>query len=196
MRLPHLVIAVICSALLACSGEKPRQIACSGGGENLLQDAAFATLAAPRYQRKWHASEHAAGQTFAYSASGGSLKIRKTGGEPWFILTQSLDPQALAGQRVMFGAELKLDLTLPSDHAFTPGGGLTFLAKRGNRVVVNSSLEHEPRLGQTDWTPVSIVVSVPPGSDSVRVGILHQAEGILQVRKPFLKLAAKTDCEN
>lgn len=181
------------AALGACSADTGEG-ACAPRGKNLLQDLTFSTLSNPRSQRQWLSSEHAAGQTFEYSASDGILKIFKTGGEPWFLLTQSPDPATLGGKRVTFGAELKLDLQMPTDHAFTPGGGLALLARRGGKVVINSSLEHEPRLGTTEWLPVSITVEIPPGTDKLRVGFLHQAEGTLRVRKPFLKLAAKEDC--
>jgi hypothetical protein len=181
------------TALGACSADTGES-ACAPRGKNLLQDLTFSTLSNPRSQRKWLSSEHAAGQTFEYSASDGILKIFKTGGEPWFLLTQSPDPATLGGKRVTFGAELKLDLQMPTDHAFTPGGGLALLARKGGDVVINSSLEHEPRLGTTEWLPVSITVKIPPGTDTLRVGFLHQAEGTLRVRKPFLKLAAKEGC--
>mgnify|MGYP001818286326 CR=1 FL=1 len=179
--------------LSACSRDTEGD-ACAPRGKNMLQDLTFSTLSNPRSQREWLSSEHAAGQTFEYSASDGILKIFKTGGEPWFLLTQSPDPATLGGKRITFGAELKLDLQKPTDHAFTPGGGLALLARKGGKVVINSTLDHEPRLGTTEWLPMSITVKIPPGTDTLRVGFLHQAEGTLRVRKPFLKLAAKEDC--
>jgi hypothetical protein len=178
----------------ACSTDTAEGDACAPRGKNMLEDLTFSTLSNPRSQRQWLSSEHAAGQTFEYSASDGILKIFKTGGEPWFLLSQSPDPAKLAGKRITFGAELKLDLQMPTDHAFTPGGGLSLFARKGGKVVINSTLEHEPRLGTTEWIPVSVTVKVPPGTDRLRVGFLHQAEGTLRVRKPYLKLAAGQDC--
>ncbi|KAA1191805.1 hypothetical protein F0M18_09725 [Pseudohalioglobus sediminis] len=201
MTIPRLaVVAVTALLVTGCTADnqpaKDSADACAPRGKNLLQDPSFLSITAPRAQRKWSSSEHAAGQTFEYQAQNGELEIVKTGGEPWFILTQSVDPGTVAGKRVTFGAEVKLDLSLPQDHTFTPGGGLTFLARRGSNVVINSSLEHEPRLGQTDWTPVSITLKIPRGTDFVRAGFLHQAEGTLRVRKPYLRIAAKKDCDS
>lgn len=195
MRLLQGIMIITASALLsACSADGKQADGCSPRGKNLLEDVSFSGLSMPRSQRKWQSSEHAAGQTFEYSANNGVLKIFKTGGEPWFLLSQSPDAAALAGKRLTFGAEVKLDLQTPSDHSFTPGGGLTMMARKNGKVVINSTLEHEPRLGTTDWTPVSITRKVPLGTDFVRVGFLHQAEGTLRVRKPFLKLAPPRDC--
>lgn len=184
----------IITLLAACTGEPAQDDACKPRGENLLQDLSFATIDAPRPQREWHSSEHAAGQTFEYSADNGTLQIHKTGGEPWFLLSQSVDTTAIAGKRLTFGAEVKLDLQLPEDHNFKPGGGLAVLARKNGAVVINSTLEHEPRLGTTDWTPVDVTVKVPKGTGFLRVGFLHQAEGTLLVRQPFLKLAPGKDC--
>ncbi|PLW70742.1 hypothetical protein [Pseudohalioglobus lutimaris] len=198
MKRPLTTITALAAAALlsACSYDSAQSDvdACAPRGKNLLEDVTFSTLSGPRSQRKWLYSEHAAGQTFEYSASDGILKIHKMGGEPWFLLSQSPNSAAIAGKRITFGAEFKLDLQMPTDHAFTPGGGLALLARRGGKVVINSSLDHQPRMGKTDWIPISITEKVPPGTDSIRVGFLHQAEGTLRVRRPFLKLAASKDC--
>ena len=193
--LTTVLLTALAALMTACSAEAPEDKNCAPRGKNLLQDLTFSTISAPRPQRLWHSSEHAAGQTFEYSAKQGVLTIYKTGGEPWFLLSQNVDTANIAGKRITFGAEVRMDLSLPSDHSFTPGGGLSLMARKNGAVVINSALEHEPRLGKTDWIPISVTVKVPPGSDFLRAGFLHQAEGTLRVRKPFLKLAPGKDCE-
>lgn len=188
------VLIPLLTILAACSGESTPDDGCAPVGENLLRDLSFATITAPRPQRDWRSSEHAAGQTFEYSANEGTLTIHKTGGEPWFLLSQSVDTAAVEGKQLTFGADVKLDLQLPQDHAFKPGGGLSVLARKNGAVVINSTLEHEPRLGTTDWTPVDVTITVPLGTNFLRVGFLHQAEGTLRVRNPFLKQAAGKNC--
>ena len=90
-----------------------------------------------------------------------------------------------------FSAELKLDLKVPDDrHGFGYGGGLSLLAKKNNRVVLSSSLEHEPHMGVHDWQSVRIVADLPEGISYLRVGFLHQAGGSFQVRNPALYAVA------
>ena len=65
------------------------------------------------------------------------------------------------------------------------GGGLNLTARSGdNRIVLQSKLQHEPWLGQTDWQPVRVIVDIPGNTESIELDFLHQASGVLQVRKP------------
>ena len=198
----RLVIALaLFGTLTACTGDSTGQgpVAeeqCQGRGKNLLQDPQFQTVDAPRRERKWSSSEHAAGQSFKYSVSNGELLIEKTGIEPWFIMTQILSREDIPGRKVVFSAEIKLDMQPPAiPHGFKQGGGLTINAMANGKPVVRSLMEHEPHMGTTDWQPVQVVVDLPKRIESVRLGFIHQADGSISIRKPSLQRVAKGDCE-
>lgn len=182
--------------LTACSGEDAGQgEACQGKGKNLLQDPQFQTVDAPRRERRWFGSEHAAGRSFKHSVSNGELLIEKTGIEPWFIMTQSIPREDIPGKKVVFSAEIKLDMLPPAvAHGFKQGGGLTVTAKANGKPVVSSVMDHEPHMGTTDWQPVQVVVDLPKRLDSVRFGFIHQADGSISIRNPSLQRAAKGAC--
>jgi len=176
--------------VLAACGREADTGTCSERQPNLLQDPQFSTLGAPRSQRRWFASEHAAGRSFEYAASDGVLTVRKTGREPWFLLKQIIKDPSIAGRDIVYSADIRLDLHPPAArHGFKTGGGLVLTAHKGGRIALNSVLEHEPHMGSSDWQPVSVRLSIPPGVTQLRPGILHQADGTLQVRNPRLSLA-------
>ena len=190
LRLCHASLLVL---VLAACGEPAADSSCKAVGGNLLQDTLFTTLGAPRAQRQWHSSEHSAKGSFSYGAAEGVLTIEQKGLEPWMILTQSQDAGLLAGEVVEFSADLKLDLAAPERaHGFKLGGGLALLAKNNGKLVVNSMLDHEPRMGIHDWQTARLVVALPMMIDYLRVGFLHQAGGVMLVRNPVLRQVAKT----
>ena len=84
-----------------------------------------------------------------------------------------------------YTAEIKLDLTPEGMRAFPIGGGLTLVARSGNNtIVLLSKLNHEPRLGKTDWLPVEVIVDLPRNTKIIDLDFIHQASGVLQVRNP------------
>ncbi|MEH6587024.1 MAG: hypothetical protein V7720_10705 [Halioglobus sp.] len=195
MRLSYFVITIAMAGLLtACSGESPQE-QCQGRGKNLLKDPSFSTVSLPRPQRRWFASEHAAGQSFEYQVQQNELEIHKTGTEPWFIMAQTIPREEIPGKFAVFSAEIKLAMVPPAlAHGFEVGGGLTVTAMANGKPVVRSVLEHQPRMGNTGWQPVAVKVELPRNIESVRVGFLHQADGTLWVRNPSLRKANKADC--
>lgn len=182
--------------LVACGAEEAGQApaSCAVLSGNLIQDTSFTTLFAPRSQRLWHVAEHAAGGTYEPSVKDGVLSIRKIGDEPWFTVNQVPEVKDLAGKKLAFSAEIKLDLHEPEHpHGFGYGGGLTVLAQSGSKMVVNSTLEHEPNFGTHDWQSVQVVFPLPKNTTFVRVGFVHQAGGVIQVRNPALHVV-DPDC--
>ena len=138
-----LTAGLLITALGACSGDstdspEPGSEQCQGRGKNLLQDPDFVTLDAPRRERKWSSAQHGGTPSFQYSADNGELLIEKTGPEPWFILTQSISGDDIPGKRLVFGAEIKLDMQPPAvPHAFKQGGGLTVTARANGKTVLS-----------------------------------------------------------
>lgn len=194
MRLTIPVFVIAIAGLLAACSDTPEE-QCQGRGKNLLNDPSFSTVTAPRPQRRWFASEHAAGQSFEYEVNQGELEIRKTGIEPWFIMAQTVARKDIPGNFAVFSAEIKLTMEPPAiEHSFEMGGGLTVTAMANGKPIVRSVLEHEPRIGNTDWQRVAVKVELPKSVQSVRVGFLHQADGTLWVRNPSLQKANKASC--
>lgn len=182
--------------LAACSAEDQQQT-CEGKGKNLLQDPSFSTVGGSRRERQWFQSEHGAGNSFAHSVSNGVLRIEKTGVEPWFLFSQMLERKEIKGKQFVFSAEIKLDVKPDTDnHGFKQGAGLTLTAFQSNKPVVRSMMEHEPHLGTTDWQRVETVVELPMGVEDVRLGFIHQATGVIQVRNPSFKRVPKGECAN
>jgi hypothetical protein len=189
-----LVITAIVGLLVACSTDKPEE-QCQGRGKNLLQDPSFSTISAPRSQRRWFASQHAGKKSFEYETKNGEMEIRKTGNEPWFILRQIVPRKEIPGKFAVFSAEIKLAMEPAAiEHGFEMGGGLSVTAMANGKPIVRSTLEHEPRIGNTDWQRVAVRVELPKKIDSVRVGFLHQADGTLWVRNPSFQKTNKASC--
>jgi hypothetical protein len=187
------ITAVAFKALLltACGQGVNDGTTCEYASENLLEDPGFSTLMEPMRSRGWHYSQHAGENSFEYRATDGILTFEKVGSESWGLLAQRIDSNDLQGRRVEYSAELKLELSDPVDtHGFGYGGGLSLLAKANNRVVLQSSLDHEPHMGVHDWQAVRIIADLPEDIGYLRVGLLHQAAGIYQARNPALRIVA------
>jgi hypothetical protein len=190
-------IAVSFVLLLMLSGcsPDPEPLACHPVGENYLQDTAFEHLSRQSRNRHWYISQHSSSRSFEYEAAEGTLTIRKTGHEPWFLVKQKLSASGLAGKRVMFGVELKLDLHPSQKTPFKQGGGMTITVMSRNQAPLKSKLEHETIIGVTDWQTEYVVLDLPKDLRSIQFGLIHSAEGTMQVRNPFIKLAPEGGCE-
>ena len=173
--------------LLASCGDTTDPDVCQKLGDNLLQDADFALEKQDGRSKAWGALQHAGEKSFEYTIENGELTIEKIGTQPWGIFRQRLRTSDLDGTRMAFTAELKMDLT-PDGSGMSPtgeGGGLNLTARSGNnKILLRSTLNHEPRIGKTDWQPVRVIVDIPETTEIIELGFLHQASGVLQVRKP------------
>lgn len=189
----RLAVAFTALLLSACGSEMDTT-SCKAIGDSYIKDPEFSTLFASRKDRQWHTSQHAGDKSFELTVEGGVLDITKTGTEPWTIVTQSLDVKPLKGKTVAFTADLKLDLKPPkTPHGFKLGGGLTLSAKRNGKLVLRTSFDHEPHMGTSDWRPVQVILKIPPKVDALRLGVIHQAGGNLQVRNPSLRVIDTAD---
>jgi len=187
-----LLLALV--VLAAGCDTQDRADSCREEATNLLRDPGVESLLGPRGEHQWSISEHAAMRSFEYRVEGGVLTIGKTGSEPWALVSQYFRDPGLAGKTVRYSAEVQLDLSPPiPEHGFKPGGGLTLLAQSNGRAVARSTLEHQPHMGKSDWVPVSVELRLPGNTNQLRAGILHQANGVLRIRKPWLSLAECVD---
>jgi hypothetical protein len=169
---------------------------CELKGKEYIRNADFSRVHAQGTPVHWGSSQHSNSHSFETELTDDEFTIRKVGSEPWYIFTQNIDGAPLAGKVVVYSAELKLDLRRPQRSGTRRnGGGLRLMAQKRSpntgmyRNLLGSTLDHEPRMGQTDWQKVEIVVKVPVKTERLSVGFVHQADGVMQVRKPSLRRA-------
>ena len=156
-------------------------------GENLILDTGFTTFGGRHNERQWSASEHTAQKSFKYTISEGVLAIEQVATEPWAIVTQVVDAKTVAGKTVKFSADIKLDLEQPTRAInLKVGGGLLMWVKKNGRMVLDSSMEHEPYMGKSDWVRVDVVKKIPAKANFVEIGFIHQAAGKILIRNPAL----------
>jgi hypothetical protein len=199
-------LALMCLALmnLGCSHAPPP--GASGGlsascdtSSNLLRNAGFAAdengNAVP-----WSGAQHAGEKSFELTLDGGQARIERTGTQPWFTYTQKIPVRSLRGAVMTFAAELSGELDDDGiSHAFGTGAGLTLTiwgdpdpVMGGDRVLISHRFEHDPHLGDFDWTPVQMSFTVPDNATRLRLGFAHYADGWLAVRNPGLYRCSKT----
>lgn len=177
--------AASAAILVAACGAPTDPTICLPTGDNYLQDADFALEQQDPRSNAWITIQHAGEPSFEFTPVNGELTIRKIGTQPWGVFRQQLRNVELGGERMAFTAELKFDLNTVDSRAYNAGGGLTLTARSGrNRIVRQSTFNHEPRLGHTQWVPVQVIVDIPGNTQNIELGFMHQAEGTFQVRNP------------
>lgn len=181
-----LLVAVAAALLVSCDNLGGGG-ACPPGGGNLIRDADFALEAANKSSRFWGQSQHAGEVSFATSIEDGVLTIQKTGTQPWFVYRQILISPDLGGQKLLFSADVKLDMRPPKKaHGLGYGGWLRVAARSANgAMLLRSELEQEPHIGTTDWEQVRVLVDLPRSTRRVDLSLLHQADGVMSVRNPY-----------
>lgn len=181
------ILALVSTVLLASCVSAGSPELCPPAGENLIEDADFALEAENNLSRLWGQSQHAGELSFDTNIHKGVLTISRIGSQPWFTYKQVLQVERYAGQKMVYSADLKLNLEPPRvSHGFGDGGGLMIVAKSANRkLLLRSVLEHEPHIGNTDWQRVQVIVQLPKNTRWVTLAFLHQADGTMQVRDPF-----------
>ena len=177
--------------VFALGGCNARADLCDLSGENYLENTDFSEKTSSGGALNWTAIQHAGEHSFEVTYEGEEVTIRKTGTQPWMMLKQRLRDTDLGRKKAAFTAEIKLDLHPPANfHAFKQGGGLQITATSNSsaRLLLKSTLDHTPRMGKTDWQKVQVVVKFPPKASTVEVSFLHQADGVVQIRNPSLRL--------
>ena len=183
------LVAVSFFFLQACQ-EQGEERACRSGESNYLLDADFALEGASKGSPHWVALQHAGEKSAEIAIENGVLTIARTESQSWYFFKQKVRSDDFRGATIAFEADIKLDL-LPREKGGIPdyGAGLSVAAYNGNgRLLRNSSLEHEPHRGRSDWVPVQVVLELPVFTRVLNVGFMHQANGVLQVRNPSLRL--------
>lgn len=157
---------------------------------NYLQDPVFEQRTSGESLQYWVSSQHAGEKSFELEFDNGELSIIKIGTQPWFYFRQVVPAQELAGKKLALNTELKLDM--PESRRANFGGGVKIVARsgslQGRKLLLRSTLDHQPHNGKTDWYPVQVVIELPAKTDTVEIGFVHQADGTVQVRNPSLQL--------
>jgi len=195
--LRRLIFGAASLVVVACSSETGPVVNTDGptcaGTTNLLKNPEFSS-ANERTVIDWNGTQHGANPSFSGSLEAGTLTIERTGPEPWYTLQQFVDLKEYAGNTMLYEADLKLSLNSDDwPHTLEPKGGLKVLiwafgetAILGSRLAVNSSAEHAPNLGTTDWFRAYQVFTVPQRPDRAMFGFIHQANGSMSFRNPGL----------
>lgn len=163
------------------------------GTTNLLKNPEFAG-SPDRLLIDWNSTQHGNIPSFIVSAEEGVVTVDRNGPEPWYNLEQFIDLKQYAGHRMLYQADLKLSLNSENwPHAFEPRGGLQVLIwgktptpVRVTRLLVNSSAEHSPNLGETDWFKAQTYFIVPDSPERSMIGLVHKANGSISAKNPAL----------
>jgi hypothetical protein len=197
----RLVLAAATFIMISCGNNTDSNF-CELMDGNYLQDPGFNQRTSAGRLQFWGGRQHAGEDSFDLTFDDGELTIDKIGTQPWMSFRQTVEATELAGKKLAMNAELKLDLQQPRDsHPTVVGGGLKIAARaggsKGRKLLLRSNLDHQPRLGKTDWYPVQVVVQLPENTSTVEVGFLHQADGTLQIRNPSFQLVDESSrpCE-
>jgi hypothetical protein len=197
IRLVTLVAPLL--ALGAC-GPVPDGDGCVVEEGNYLQDVDFALEAQSSRSRHWTGIQHTGEKSFAVAIGDGVLSIDKVGPEPWFLYRQRLPAQELAGERVVFSADLRLlGRAAGGPERVGQAGGLKLAAASAGR----SGLRLEQRLADGEaaaqWQPLRIIAEVPRYTDTLELSFFHESDGVLEVRSPALQVLnpdSAESCEN
>jgi len=181
-------LAVIALALGAC-GPAPGGDPCVLQEGNYLQDADFAMEAQSSRSRHWTGIQHTGEKSFAVAIADGVVSIDKVGSQPWFLYRQRLPAGELAGQRVVFSADVRLAGRAAGEHGRVgQAGGLKLSALSAGK----SELRLEQRLAdgevEEQWQPLRIIARLPRYTDTLELSFFHESDGVLEVRGPALQL--------
>ena len=169
---------------------------CALSGDNYIINPDFSERSTYGSAKYWTGIRHAGEKSFEMTIDGEELTIQKFGSQPWFLLRQSIEAQQLAGKKVAYTAEIRLDMHSPT--AYTPlkmGGGLhlTVKSKSSNKVLLRSTLDHDPHNGKSGWQKIQVVVRLPKKTGAIELGVLHQGDGELSIRRPSFSLIDESE---
>lgn len=197
----NVLCIVSCLFVIGCGSQTDRLETSDNDGcenqPNLLQNAEFSMPGAYGAPQHWELSQHAGQAAYKLTTDNGEVHIEKYAQQHWMLLSQGLRDFNFEGENLTLSAEIKLNLQSAAEdiQSFKAGGGLSIIIRGVDpnrpgplKVMYISSLEHEPHLGETDWSHVSVMFTVPQGALSMQVGFLHQAEGDMSIRQPRLQV--------
>jgi hypothetical protein len=175
-------------ALGAC-GPLPGGDPCAPEAGNYLQDVDFAQEAQSSRSKHWTGIQHTGEKSFAVAIADGVLSIDKVGSQPWFLYRQRLPAEELAGERVVFSAELRLvGRAAGGPERVGNAGGLKLSALSAGKAGLR--LEQRLAAGEPaeQWQPLRIIAALPRYTDILELSFFHESDGVLEVRAPALQV--------
>jgi hypothetical protein len=202
VNLRNLIGLGLCLLVLGCDSKSNDETTAStdvagpscGTGENLLENPQFDNPVGHTLL-PWKTNQHAGEPSFSLSVEEGVATITRFGTQPWFDIVQLPPIENFRGKELLFRADVRLSLTDEGwpYKGMETGGGLQILVwgapvpvLGSSRQVYTSSLQQEPRLGETDWFTMSERFSVPADASKFSVGIQQRAVGSMSIRNPQL----------
>ena len=155
---------------------------------NYLQDVDFALEARSSHSKHWTGVQHAGEKSFDVAIADGVLSIEKVGSQRWFLYRQRLPAQDLAGERVVFSADVRLvGRAAEAVDRTGQAGGLKLLARSAGKA----ELRLEQRLAVDEpaqqWQRLRIIAKLPRKADTLELSFFHESDGVLEVREPALQ---------
>lgn len=182
-------LVLVSVLMLAACGRAPQEEGCLLAEENRLEDADFSLEAQSNRSKFWTGIQHAGEKSFAVGISDAIISIEKVGSQPWFLYRQRMRADDLAGQKIAFSAEVRLveRATDVAEREGRPGGiKLAVLAGGGSRFYLGQRLESDRP--PEEWQSLQIIAQLRPTTETLELSFLHESDGVLQVRRPSLRL--------
>lgn len=169
--------------------------ACAAPPTNHLNNPLF-ELSAEGKLRGWNVTQHAGEAAYRVSVSDNELHIEKHGEQYYMMVSQFVNLQGLRTKSLRFSADMKQNMHANNWYqSLEPGGGLlvnivgTQSAAFGPVLgSYTSVIEHDPKLGVFDWTPISVCFEVSQYAKTLKVAFIHQAYGDMSIRQPSLTI--------
>ena len=178
-----------CVLMLISCGRQPQEGVCLLAEENLLGDADFRLEAESRRSKFWTSIQHAGEKSFSVEIADAIVSIEKIGSQPWFLYRQRLQADDLAGQKIAFSAEVRLvgRAAVTAEPVGRPGG-IKLAVLRGGRSHLHLDQRLKADRQPEQWQQLQLIAQLPPDTETVQLSFLHESGGVLQVRKPSLRL--------
>jgi len=184
------VFAVFASVLMliAC-GRAPQEEGCLLAEKNLLEDADFSLEAESSRSTFWTGIQHTGEKSFTVGFADAIVSIEKVGSQPWFLYRQRLKAGDFAGQKIAFSAEVRLigRAAAAAEREGRPGG-IKLAVLPGGRSQLRLEQRLEAGRQPEEWQSLQLIAQLRPNTETVELGFLHESDGVLQVRRPSLRL--------
>jgi hypothetical protein len=112
-----------------------------------------------------------------------SLRIRRTGTQPFGLVLQRIKPDRFRGKRVRLSAFLRLDNVEPFGRGALRdmSGAVLMLRSEGGTGMVLDDMRERPLRGTRPWTEVSAEIDVPLSANTLEFAAMLSGTGTLWV---------------
>jgi hypothetical protein len=196
-RLPACAAAVLLAGALllpasaAAQESEPRNLS--------FEEALPAPGAAPP---GWWFIQHAGPTSFEFAiddkvAKDGkqSLRIQRTGTQPFGLVLQRVKPDRFRGKRARLSAFLRLENVEPYGRGALRdmSGAVLMLRSQGGSGMTLDDMRDRPLRGTKPWTEVSVEIDVPPSANVLEFAAMLSGTGTLWVDAVRLEVVDPSD---